>query len=194
MKAVPTNRYLAYFSIVVCALLADLATKSLMFSWLGMPSVGRIHWVWQDWAGFQTSLNRGALFGLGQGYSWVFALLSVAAVLAILFWLYVARAAHDWMMTIVLAAITAGILGNLYDRLGLHGLTRQLPPGVGEREYAVRDWILIQANEAWRWPNFNIADSLLVCGAAALLWHAYAYGDTPRGETATEAPSGQAGP
>jgi lipoprotein signal peptidase len=23
------------------------------------------------------------------------------------------------------------------------------------------------------WPNFNIADSLLVCGACLLMWHAF---------------------
>ncbi len=193
MKAVPTSRYLAYLSIVACALVADLATKSLMFSWLGVPSAQRTHWVWQGYVGFQTSLNRGALFRLGQGYSWLFASLSVAAVLAIVYWLFVAGAARDWLITIVLSAITAGILGNLYDRLALHGLTRQLPPGAGEPDYAVRDWILLQAGDAWRWPNFNIADSLLVCGAAALLWHAYAYGDPAEGETPAEKPSETAG-
>jgi signal peptidase II len=31
---------------------------------------------------------------------------------------------------------------------------------------------LWQANDAWRWPNFNIADSMLVVGAAILFYHA----------------------
>ena len=38
--------------------------------------------------------------------------------------------------------------------------------------HAVRDWILVQWNDQWRWPNFNIADSLLVVGAVALVCHA----------------------
>jgi signal peptidase II len=38
--------------------------------------------------------------------------------------------------------------------------------------YAVRDWILWQASDEWRWPNFNIADSCLVVGAAVLFLHA----------------------
>ena len=25
----------------------------------------------------------------------------------------------------------------------------------------------------FHWPNFNVADSMLVCGAALLLWHAF---------------------
>ena len=39
----------------------------------------------------------------------------------------------------------------------------------GETVYAVRDWILVQWNDRWRWPNFNIADALLVVGAGVLL-------------------------
>ena len=67
-----------------------------------------------------------------------------------------------------LGMVMAGILGNLYDRLGLsndswYGPGNTAPGAV----HAVRDWILWQASDNWRWPNFNIADSLLVCGAAA---------------------------
>ena len=30
------------------------------------------------------------------------------------------------------------------------------------------------------WPNFNVADSLLVCGAAALVWHAFFQNEAKR--------------
>lgn len=179
MKAVPTSRYLAFFSIVTCGCFVDLATKNVMFSWLGMPSAGRTHWIWRGHAGFQTSLNEGALFGIGQGQVWLFGTLSVVAALAIFYWLFVARAAVDWLLTVALGCVTAGIFGNLYDRLGWHRLIWQIPPRLGQPVYAVRDWVLIQASETWRWPNFNVADSLLVCGAGLLLWHAYAYRDSP---------------
>jgi signal peptidase II len=43
---------------------------------------------------------------------------------------------------------------------------------------AVRDWILLRYG-AFTWPNFNIADSLLVCGAGLLLWHSF-WHDTQR--------------
>jgi len=36
----------------------------------------------------------------------------------------------------------------------------------------VRDWILVQWSDQLRWPNFNVADSLLVVGAIALVWRA----------------------
>ena len=43
---------------------------------------------------------------------------------------------------------------------------------VGDPVYAVRDWILVMIG-SFHWPNFNVADSLLVCGAALLVWHAF---------------------
>jgi signal peptidase II len=67
-----------------------------------------------------------------------------------------------------LACIMAGVLGNLYDRLGLWWT----PDFVGYPRYAVRDFILLQYR-GWVWPNFNLADSLLVCGAGFLILHAW---------------------
>ena len=44
----------------------------------------------------------------------------------------------------------------------------------GDPVYAVRDWIHVMIG-TWPWPTFNIADSLLVCGAILLVWHAFAH-------------------
>jgi signal peptidase II len=98
----------------------------------------------------------------------LFAGLSVAAALGILYWLFVTGAAVDRLLTVALGAVMAGILGNLYDRLGLWSM----PGNPAQRYYAVRDWILVQY-PPWTWPNFNLADSFLVCGAALLMWHAF---------------------
>jgi signal peptidase II len=128
-----------------------------------------------DVLGFDTSLNEGALFGWGQGKVAVFAAASVVAALGLLVWLFWFRAARDRWLTLSLACVMAGVLGNLYDRLGLPGLA--WPAGFpghapGEPVYAVRDWILVMIGR-WPWPTFNIADSLLVCGAGLLLVHAF---------------------
>src|SRR5207249_1517270 len=109
---------------------------------------------------------------LGGGWTALFAVLSIAAAIAIIYWLFVRGAALDWLLTVALGAVTGGILGNLYDRLALHGLVWPPPdPRAGRPVHAVRDWILVQASDQWRWPNFNVADSMLVCGAALLMWH-----------------------
>lgn len=175
MRAVPASRYLVFFTIAVLGCLADLVSKTWAFDRLGMPGV-RVEWLWSGYIGIETSLNEGALFGMGQGRGFWFAGLSVVAVAGIFYWLFIARAAVDWLLTIALGCVTGGVFGNLYDRLGLHGLTWAMhrdPARIGQPVYAVRDWILLQAGEQWRWPNFNIADSLLVSGAALLCWHAY---------------------
>ncbi|NUQ61916.1 MAG: signal peptidase II [Pirellulales bacterium] len=174
MKAVPQSRYWVFFSLAILGCSADLATKSGVFQWLGMPG-GPTWWLWDGVIGCQTSLNEGALFGMGQGMVVVFAALSVVAALAILWWLFVAGAASDLLLTIALGSITAGILGNLYDRLGFPSLQWNFANALhdkGDPVFAVRDWILVMIGN-WPWPNFNIADSMLVCGAGLLLWHAF---------------------
>ena len=125
--------------------------------------------------GFQTSLNQGALFGMGQGNVMLFALFSLVAIIGILAWLFFCRGFESWFLSIVFGLISAGILGNLYDRLGWHNLKwNYTDPGLHEIDapvYAVRDWILVMIGN-WPWPNFNIADSLLVCGAILLVIYA----------------------
>jgi signal peptidase II len=164
----PRSRAISFISIAAAGSLADLLTKHWMFQWLGFSSRENIWWLWQDYVGIQTTLNPGALFGMGEGGGRIFAALSIVAAISIVLWLFVFRAAKSSWLTVALALITGGILGNLYDRLGFW-VTQEVPP---EYHYAVRDWILFRVGE-WSWPNFNIADSLLVSGAAMLLWQAY---------------------
>ena len=175
MRAVPLDRYFIFFAIAALGCLADLATKSWVFAKLGSPPSDTC-WLWNNVVGLQTSLNEGALFGMGQGRVGFFAVLSIVALVGIVVWLFAFAAARDRFLTVALGCVAAGILGNLYDRFGLPGLRWKfpLPPGhaVDDPVYAVRDWILVRFG-SWDWPNFNVADSLLVCGAILLVWHAY---------------------
>jgi signal peptidase II len=68
-----------------------------------------------------------------------------------------------------------GVIGNLYDRVGLPGMKWDdfHPQRAGETVYAVRDWILFQVSDQWVWPNFNIADALLVGGASFLFLRSF---------------------
>lgn len=172
---IPRSRYFAYFSIAAIGCGIDLCTKHVVFAWRGMPQAQGEWWIWKNLLGIETALNHGALFGIGQGRSGLFSLLSVVAAVGIVYWLFVAKAARDWFLTIALALVTGGILGNLYDRLGFWGGRN----AEGNPIFAVRDWILIAYGGldlpvlGQRWPNFNIADSLLVCGAGLLVWHAF---------------------
>lgn len=173
MRAVPANRYFVFFSIAIIGCVVDLATKSWIVGRLGVAPA-RPWWLWTDVFGLQVSLNDGALFGMGEGKVVLFVSLSIVAALGILIWLFLAGAARDWLLTIALGSVFAGILGNLYDRIGLPGLkwyAGHPHHAAGDPVYAVRDWILVMIGD-WPWPTFNIADSLLVCGAALLVGHA----------------------
>jgi signal peptidase II len=175
-KAVPLSRYLVFFALAIGVCAADLGSKTWMFSHLGAPANPPTPpwWLWDGVFGFQTNLNAGALFGMGQGMWPLFSALSLAAAIGIFLWLFPAGAAHDWLLTIALGLVTAGIFGNLYDRLGLPGLG--WPAGYGHPAgtpvHAVRDFILVMIH-GWPWPTFNVADSSLVCGAALLVVHAF---------------------
>ncbi len=182
IRPFPRSRYMLYgFTAFVC-FAVDLATKSLAFQKCGMPGEKEPCWLISNVLGVQTSLNEGALFGMGQGYTLFFCFMSIVALLMLWSWLFFGKAAASRYWTLTFGLITGGILGNLYDRLGLHGLTwdwffipcskvnETLVPihKIGEPVYAVRDWILVMIG-TYHWPNFNLADVYLNVGLALIL-------------------------
>lgn len=143
----------------------DLWSKAAIFEWRGLPTQREIWWVWEPYFGIETAVNIGAVFGMGAGMGTLFAVTSVIAAIGIVIWLFWFRAAESLWLTFALGLVGGGIIGNLYDRLGMwwqEGYPEQWRSGV-------RDWILWQINDQWTWPNFNIADSLLVVGAGMLI-------------------------
>ena len=91
--------------------------------------------------GIRLSRNFGHQLALTAG-------LSVAAAIGIIYWLFFVGAARDWLLTVSLACVTAGIFGNLYDRL-MFGF--------------VVDFLHLH-----HWPVFNVADSCISIGAVLL--------------------------
>ncbi|MEM9410497.1 MAG: signal peptidase II [Planctomycetota bacterium] len=175
----PTNRYVFFLLLMLGGSLLDLGSKWYVFENYFQPELmvaghgQHVQW-WIDGVfGLQCSTNPGALFGIGKGLSYVFAAVSFVAIFGILVWLFWFKQAIDRWMNFALGLITGGIIGNLYDRLGF-GYKPEYPEQIRDN---VRDWILFR----WEggpalfdpWPNFNIADSLLVTGAILLLLHAF---------------------
>lgn len=105
-------------------------------------------------------VNRGALFGFGGEHGHlanpIFAVVSIAAAAAIIYWGTRRSTAHDAWLCAALGLILAGTLGNLYDRIVFEG---------------VRDFL--HYFYLFEWPVFNVADCCLVCGAALLLMQAF---------------------
>ena len=187
---ISASRVVLFVLLTAFALTVDLTSKSVVFNDLGYPgadpnptvagthdrfrfpvtregeSVQYIHVDQVISFRLLTSFNKGALWGLGQDYTWVFAALSMAAVVGIPVWLFGFSAARSLWLTIALALILGGTLGNLYDRIGLHGCrdTKGLPLP------AVRDFLLFTFG-SFHWPVFNFADVFLVTGASMLVVH-----------------------
>lgn len=188
MTAVPSSRYWCFGLLAAGGLGSDLLSKWWVFAELGAPHRDS-DWSYATdflWGRFEfrlsTVFNKGALFGIGQGFSWLFALLSVVAVAGILYWLFVRGQARSWWLTITLGLILAGALGNLYDRLHLHGWTDDR----GNPEYGVRDFLNCtipgvefagslrpRLRPEYHWPVFNLADVYLVAGAVLLTLYSF---------------------
>jgi signal peptidase II len=180
----PTLRYriislLLFVTVAVIGVTADLCSKNYIFNMLGMPGMYEndpegVYWLVKGVVGFQTSLNEGAVFGVGQGRVTFLVVVSVIALVVVVVWLWNLQRRMLLTLSTILGMITAGIIGNLYDRLGLHNLKwnyndpTQATQRIGEPVFAVRDWILVMIGN-YHWPNFNIADSLLVCAAITLI-------------------------
>lgn len=157
-ESVPLNRQLLFWSIALGGAAFDLATKALVFARIGPPGTSPPARVLGDVLELRTSFNTGALWGLGQSLphsSLVFAGLSVAAGLAICYWLFARGAAADAWLTVALALIMAGALGNCYDRLVFGH---------------VRDFVHFHVDSiGFDFAIFNFADNMLVLGACLLM-------------------------
>jgi signal peptidase II len=100
------------------------------------------------------AFNRGAAFSFLAGSDgwqrWFFAAVAVVACVAMLWFL---RRGGRALFCAGLALIIGGALGNLYDRLTLGHVV---------------DFLLLHYR-GWFYPAFNVADSAITIGAAALI-------------------------
>lgn len=96
--------------------------------------------------GIEYVVNRGAAFGIMQGWTW---LLMAVSVVVLVWIIYYYPQEKDKCMRFALVLVFAGTFGNLIDRLSLG---------------YVRDFIAIGA-----WPNFNFADMYNVIGVVMIM-------------------------
>jgi lipoprotein signal peptidase len=104
--------HLRLWVVAVIGLVLDLWTKHWAFHSLD-PAEGKL--IIPHLARFQRSLNTGALFGLGKGWTPVFIAASVLA-LGFVLYLFIHSTPRRRSLHIALGLVLAGALGNLYDR------------------------------------------------------------------------------
>lgn len=141
----PTLKQHLIFWIFVSLLVAiDLWTKSLVFDYLG--GLGGYKPILGDFLSFVARLNSGAAFSIASG-SRVF-LVAVSSVAFIVAVFCFELGMFSGRFVVLAAMFTAGIAGNLYDRIFNDGL--------------VRDFVDINLYvNNYHWPTFNVADSLM---------------------------------
>lgn len=107
--------------------------------------------------GFQTTVNRGAVFGIGQGKVMFFLAFSVVA-LGLILYLFATTDRKQWVTHLSLGMILSGALGNMYDRAvyaGVRDMLKFTCFKFGDKDY---------------YPYiFNIADILLCVGVPLLM-------------------------
>lgn len=94
--------------------------------------------------------NRGAAFGMLSEHRWVFMVLSVVGIIALVVWLAVSKVNSRWMQCAV-ALVVGGGIGNMIDRVRL--------------EYVI-DFIDCRFIDFY---VFNIADSCVCVGCAMVI-------------------------
>jgi signal peptidase II len=119
------------------------------------------------------TVNPGAVFGIGEGYRWVFIIVSILAIV-LLTYLFAASGRQRFYQ-FLLGLLLAGVLGNMYDRI-MFGYVRDMLyafPGITYSDvlgsYAPA---AIRSRELFPWI-FNIADTLLCVGVFLMLCYSF---------------------
>ena len=152
MKPAKLSAHFVFWPIALCGVAVDLWTKSLVFDWLREQPEGQFVVV-DGFLNLVMALNNGAAFGLFAGRMLWLTAVSVVA-LAVVMGFFVFGGRQPRLVHVALALFTAGVAGNLYDRLFHNG--------------HVRDFIDVVYWPGKHWPAFNVADSML-CIAVGLL-------------------------
>lgn len=138
--------------VVVLAFVADLVTKNLALKHLGFYD--RFDFL-GGFVRFDLTYNQGGVFGIMQGYKNFFLIVSII-VLLIMVAYYFYEKQMPGLFRVAMALIIGGAAGNIYDRL--------IPGRPG-----VVDFISVGIDGVYRWPTFNIADSVIIAGAILLV-------------------------
>lgn len=96
--------------------------------------------------------NYGAAFGILQGQGTFFAIVAIAVSIGVLIYVYFLPS-DQRLIRLLLGLQLGGAIGNLIDRLA---------------QGYVTDFIVTGIPGFWYIPNYNIADSAIVCGTIGL--------------------------
>ena len=144
---------LIFWPLMAAGFALDLWSKSTVFDWLQQQRVGSVSII-NGFLQLVAAENAGAAFGIATGQRRLLIAVSIIALIAILTVFLFSKAEHK-LVYIALALFTAGVCGNLYDRIFNNG--------------RVRDFIDVVYWPGRHWPAFNLADTMLCVGVGLII-------------------------
>ena len=110
--------------------------------------------------------NRGMAFGIQLGNQFVFQILSIIAVIVVIYYLVLALKEDNILMTIALSLILGGAIGNLVDRIFFGSVVDFLDFEFFNISIPTFKLLFINFPGYYidRWYVFNLADSAVTCG------------------------------
>ena len=143
-------------AVAAFAVLLDQASKMAVLWYFGEAGCASHLVAVTSFFDLVLTCNRGVSFGMfnqpGEptlGF-WIFSVIATIVVIALVVWLFRVRSA---LLAVAIGLIIGGAIGNVVDRVRLGGVV---------------DFLYFHAG-AWYWPAFNLADSAICLGVAAML-------------------------
>jgi signal peptidase II len=141
-----------YIFIIILGIVIDRVTKLLSIKHLkGKESITVI----KDFFSFDYVENEGAAFGILQGKQYILSVIAGIMVIAMIVYLIKYKPSSK-LLKLSLALVISGAIGNLIDRLYY--------------KYVV-DFISFHYKDVYYFPNFNVADILVVVGTFLLSFY-----------------------
>ena len=143
--------HLIFWPTMAAGVVLDLWSKKAVFEYLQNQNNGTASII-KGFLQLKAQQNPGAAFGIATGRPMLLVSISLIAIVVLLA-MFLFGKVHGKLSCAALALFSAGVLGNLYDRIFNNG--------------QVRDFIDVYYRR-WHWPTFNLADAML-CIAVGLL-------------------------
>jgi len=138
-----------YYLIAIFVILLDQITKWLIVNnmYLGesITIIDKVLYI-------TSHRNSGAAWGILQGRMWFFYVITIAVIIAIMYYLH-KEAKGKWLLGVSLAFMLGGAIGNFIDRV----LRKEVVDFIHTYIFG------------YNFPVFNIADSALVIGVILLM-------------------------
>ncbi len=141
---------MAWILIIIILTLLDQVTKTLIRSNVDKTQAITVI---NNFFYITHRTNKGAAWSFLANKDWGIYALAAISFIASLIMIYIVVKSHNPKFRAVISVICAGSIGNFIDRAFLGGVTDFL-------EFHFGNYIF---------PTFNVADSLIVCGSAAMI-------------------------